>query len=388
VKQNVIRRATPFLLVGLFIFSVALMMLPSYRLLVKPRGQSFDLFWVWVGGRFVLTGNNPYGPEATRAIQLGVFKKVIPPEEYQHGFPHPAYIAFVLLPFVILPFSWSVLLWISLQIPLFMIILLLGFDLLDWPIRPPLLFLLGFLTTFGFRYPINVYVLGQLTFFVIFCLLLSAWLFQRQNPRWAAVAMACATIRPDLSLPAIVLALILTWNSPRRNQFVTTLLGAGLVLAVLPVPFIGFWPLTWINAIRSYGSNPFATWPPELLRSLWLMAVLLTGMTVWTGRHLFLSWQKPTLLHQRLMVSAMVLFSLIVLPQTGSYILTLVLIPALILLRYARPLWLRAIIASSLLMPWLYLMLGKHFETLIFLLIPLQFVLFQEIVRRFPRLSS
>jgi general stress protein CsbA len=388
VKQDIIRRATPFLLVGLFIFSVALMMLPSYRLLVKPRGQSFDLFWVWVGGRFVLTGNNPYGPEATRAIQLGVFKKVIPPEEYQHGFPHPAYIAFVLLPFVILPFSWSVLLWISLQIPLFMIILLLGFDLLDWPIRPPLLFLLGLLTTLGFRYPIDVYVLGQLTFFVIFCLLLSAWLFQRQNPRWAAVAMVCATIRPDLSLPAIVLALIFTWNSPRRNQFVVTLLGAGLVLAVLPVPFIGFWPLTWINAIRSYGSNPFATWPPELLRSLWLMAVLLTGMTVWTGRHLILSWQKPTLLHQRLMVSAMVLFSLIVLPQTGSYILTLALIPALILLRYARPLWLRVIIASSLLMPWLYLMLGKHFETLIFLLIPFQFVLFQEIVRRFPRLSS
>jgi general stress protein CsbA len=388
VKQDIIRRATPFLLVGLFIFSVALMMLPSYRLLVKPRGQSFDLFWVWVGGRFVLTGNNPYGPEATRAIQLGVFNEVIPPEQYQHGFPHPAYIAFVLLPFVILPFSWSVLLWISLQIPLFMIILLLGFDLLDWPIRPPLLFLLGFLTTFGFRYPINVYVLGQLTFFVIFCLLLSAWLFQRHYPRWAAVTLACATIRPDLSLPAILLALIFTRNSPSRNEFIVSLLITGLVFVLLPVPFIGFWPLVWLNAIRTYGSNPFATWPPGLLPSPWLVAALLAGVTIWAGRYVIWVWQKPTLLHQRLMVSAMVLFSLIVLPQTGSYILTLALIPALILLRYARPLWLRVIIASSLLMPWLYLMLGKHFETLIFLLIPLQFVLFQEVVRRFPHLSS
>src|SRR5919108_4428812 len=101
MKQIVERWKTPFLLAGLLIFSVVLMMLPSYHLLVKPRGQSFDLFWIWAGGRAVLAGQNPYGPETTQIIQLGVFKKIIPPNDYQHGFPHPAHITFVLLPFII-----------------------------------------------------------------------------------------------------------------------------------------------------------------------------------------------------------------------------------------------------------------------------------------------
>lgn len=373
-------RQTFLILLGLFILAVSLMIIPSYHLLVKPRGQAFDLFWIWAGGRAILSGQNPYGPETTRVIQLGVFKKIIPPHQYQHGFPHPAHIAFVLLPFVIAPFSWSVLVWTALQIPLFMAILLLGFNLLEWPVRPAFLFLLTLLTTLGFRYPINVYVLAQLHFFVLFCFLLSLWLYRQGHPRRAAVALACATIRPDLSLIAILLALILTRNSAKRNEFIVTLLAAGLIFALLPVPFIGVWPLTWLKAMRSYGNNPFATWPPELL-SFWLRVVVLLGLAVWAGRYLILGWRRPSPYHHSLMVSAVILFSLIVLPQTGSYTLTFALVPALIFLRYAQSLWLRAVITASLLMPWFYFMLGRSFDRLIFLLIPLQFIIFQELVR-------
>lgn len=361
------------------------MMLPSYNLLVKPRGQSFDLFWIWAGGRAVLAGQNPYGPETTQVIQLGVFRKIIPPDEYQHGFPHPAHITFILLPFILLPFTWSILLWISLQIPLFMVTLLLGLNVLRWSVRPYLVFPLALLTTLGFRYPINVYVLGQLTIFVMFCAVLSAWLFQRHHPRWAAVALACTTIRPDLALIAILLAFILTRNSPKRNEFIITLLSVGLILAVLPMYFIGFWPLTWLNAIRTYGNNPFATWPPELLPTFWLRTTLFIGVTVWLGYYIILAWRKPNNFHNDLLIGAAILFGLIVLPQTGSYTLTLALIPAMILWRYAHPLWLKAIIAVSLLIPWFYFFLGSSFDRLIFLLIPGQFMVFQEMVRRFPR---
>lgn len=376
---------TSLLVICLFIFSIVLMMLPSYNLLVKPRGQSFDLFWIWAGGRAVLAGQNPYGPETTQVIQLGVFRKIIPPDEYQHGFPHPAHITFILLPFILLPFTWSILLWISLQIPLFMVTLLLGLNVLRWSVRPYLVFPLALLTTLGFRYPINVYVLGQLTIFVMFCAVLSAWLFQRHHPRWAAVALACTTIRPDLALIAILLAFILTRNSPKRNEFIITLLSVGLILAVLPMYFIGFWPLTWLNAIRTYGNNPFATWPPELLPTFWLRTTLFIGVTVWLGYYIILAWRKPNNFHNDLLIGAAILFGLIVLPQTGSYTLTLALIPAMILWRYAHPLWLKAIIAVSLLIPWFYFFLGSSFDRLIFLLIPGQFMVFQEMVRRFPR---
>jgi len=359
-------------------------MLPSYQLLVRPRGGAFDWFWIWAGGRAILAGENPYGPETTRVIQLGVFGHIIPPDEYQHGFPQPAHIAFVLLPFIVFSFSSSVLLWVSLQIPLFMAIILLGFDLLKWSVRPLVLFLLIIFMTLGFRYPMNVYVLGQLIFFVLFCFILSAWLFQKGHPRWAAVALACATIRPDLALIAILLAFFLIWKSPRRNEFIIALAASGLVLAFLPAIFIGFWPFTWINAILSYGHNPFATWPPELLPSAWMRIVLRAAMTVWLARYIMLAWRKPTFYTQSMLVSAAVIFWLVILPQTGSYNLTFILIPALIFLRYTNLRWLQVIIVLSLLMPWVYLGLGvtyEIFDKLVFLLIPGQFVLFQETLR-------
>jgi hypothetical protein len=381
VQPSKLDRKTILILIGLFTFAVAVMAIPAYKLLVEPRGQAFDLFWIWAGGQAVLSGDNPYGPETTRTIQLGVFNKIIPPHQYQHGFPHPAHIAFVLLPFVIAPFSWSVLIWISLQIPLFMVTLLLGFNILNWTIRPWLLFVLTFLTILGFRYPMNVYVLGQLIFFVLFCLLLSIWLYQRQHPRLAAIALALATIRPDLALLAIILAFILTRHSPHRNEFLATLLITGIILALLPALFIGFWPITWITAILSYGSNPFATWPPDLLPSTLAIVVLLIGLVIWTGRYVGLGWRNPMPYHISLMVSAVVLGGLIIFPQTGSYSLTFALIPAVILLHYAPQIWLKVAIALSLLMPWLYFVLDEPYNRLIFLLIPCQFVVLQEIVR-------
>lgn len=355
------------------------MTIPSYQLLVKPRGEAFDLFWIWAGGRAILRGENPYGPETTRVIQLGVFNKIIPPHQYQHGFPHPAHIALVLLPFAVLPFFWSIIIWLSLQIPLFMVILLLGFDLLKWPVRPIWLFVLTILALLGFRYPINAYVVGQLTFFIIFCFVLSAWLFKEGHPRWSAVALAGATIRPDLALLAIVTALLLIRRSPRRVTFIITLLITGLIFFIIPTLFIGFWPLIWLQALQSYGANPFATWPPELLPALWLRAGLLLLLATWTGRYVWLAWQNPNLNNNCFMTSAIILFGLITLPQTGSYNLTFCLIPAFILIRYARPTWLRVIIAASLLMPWFYLALSEPFDVLIFLLIPGQFILLQEV---------
>lgn len=368
------------ILVPVFIVIVALMAIPSYQLLVKPRGEAFDLFWIWAGGQAILQGENPYGLETTRVIQLGVFNKIIPPHQYQHGFPHPAHIAFVLLPFTTLPFFWSIILWLSLQIPLFMITLLLGFNLLNWSVRPLWLFVITILALLGFRYPINAYVVGQLTFFIIFCFVLSAWLFKQNQPCWSAIVLGCATIRPDLALLAILIALFLIRQAPRRKEFIATLFIIGLIFFLIPMLFIGFWPLIWLQAIQSYGANPFATWPPGLLPSLWLRVGLLVLLAIWTGRYLFEAWRNPNLRNNLFMTSAIILFGLISLPQTGSYNLTFCLIPAIILMRYAQLPWLKVVIAASLLLPWFYFSLNEPFDVLIFLLIPGQFILFQEIV--------
>ena len=75
----------------------------------------------------------------------------------------------------------------------------------------------------------------------------------------------------------------------------------------------------------------------------------------------------------------MILTGLIILPQTGAYTLTLALIPAVILIRYAARDWLRLILAGALLTPWFYFALGM--DRIVFLSMSIQFILLQEIVR-------
>jgi hypothetical protein len=180
------------------------------------------------------------------------------------------------------------------------------------------------------------------------------------------------------------LSFLLIRSTSLRRPFFVTLLLAGLVLALLPTFFIGFWPITWLKAIQSYGNNPFATWPPELLPWPWLRLVLGVGLVAWLGRYVWLGWRAPTPFSLSLLISATVLVSLILLPQTGSYNLSLALISALILTRYARPRWLKGLIVASLLLPWVYFWLDGSFDRLIFLLIPVQFILFQLLVETFP----
>ena len=75
----------------------------------------------------------------------------------------------------------------------------------------------------------------------------------------------------------------------------------------------------------------------------------------------------------------MILTGLIILPQTGTYTLTLALIPAVILIRYAASDWLRLILAGALLTLWFYFALGM--DRIVFLSMSFQFILLQEIAR-------
>ncbi len=371
-------RNTSIILAVLFLVITILMMIPSYQLLAKPRQQSFDFYSSWIGGRAILNGQNPYGPEPTRLIQQGIYRKIIPPDEYQHGFALPAHTGLVLLPLMLLPFEWAILIWLGLQIPMFFAALLLGLQILEWPVSPRGLFGLALLTTLGFRYPLVAYSVGQITIFVMLCVTLSMWLFGRGHPTLAALALAGSTIRPDMALPALLLSLILTWRSPHRKHFLLTLAAVGGGLLLIPILFTGdIWPLTWLQQVTAYGNrNPFNTWPPGLLPT-WAAALLAAGVLLWLMFYLRRVWLVPSARNLSLLTSAGILAGLLLLPQTGAYTLSLALIPALILLRYA-PNRLKILIAAGLLTPWLWFWLD--FERAIFLLIPLQFVAMQMLV--------
>lgn len=366
---------------ALFIIVTLLMIYPSYTLLVEPRRQAFDWFPIWLGGRAILSGVDPYGLETTQRIHRGVYGQLPAAGDYLHGFSHPPHIAFVLAPFLVMPFQISVLIWLALQLPLFVVGLLLGLHLLGWSPSPGRLSLLILLTTLGFRYPMIVYVLGQLTFFVTVCGLLSIWLYQHGHPRLAAMVLAGTTIRPDLAIVAAIPATLWLWTAERRQEFLTSLVVIGLILALLPLPFLGFWPALWLDSLWGYGrANPNATWPPALLPNVSLRVALGVTVAIWLGRYIYWAGRETSRRQASFLLSATILATLMLLPQTGSYNLTMALISGVILLRYASSGWLRGLIILSLLTPWFYFALGESFSRLIFLLIPGQLMVLQELV--------
>ena len=119
--------------------------------------------------------------------------------------------------------------------------------------------------------------------------------------------------------------------------------------------------------------------PGRACSSLWLTLLLVVALTIWLGRYTIAVWRQATPFDQSLFVSAMILTGLIILPQTGAYTLTLALIPAVILIRYAASDWLRLILAGALLTLWFYFALGM--DRIVFLSMSFQFILLQEIAR-------
>jgi hypothetical protein len=77
----------------------------------RPRGNLSDLYPRWLGAReLLLHRRNPYSAEVTREIQRGYYGRPLDPARAdepkdQQGFAYPAYVVFLLAPTVDLPFD-------------------------------------------------------------------------------------------------------------------------------------------------------------------------------------------------------------------------------------------------------------------------------------------
>jgi hypothetical protein len=392
------RSASPILMIViatvLLLGTVLLLAVGAHTVLVKPRGGAFDFYWLWQGGRAILAGENPYGPDTTRAIQQGVYGGPLPATQYQHVFPYPAFAAFILIPFLLIPFPLAVSIWVALQIPMLALAMKLGMDVLG--LRPSPVQGAGilFLAILGFRYPTIVLVLGQVTLFVIVCMVLSARLFKAGHPALAGVSLAFAMLRPDVALIGLLAFALVsrTFSSLLKISigFLATILG----LVLLPIAFVGFWPTQWLSALSTYSSNPNATWPLSLLGSPLLILGSLILLLAWMIRYVIRALRSRSANDMSLAISALVLVSLLISKQTGSYNLTYALIPAVILIKLVPRKGLRLLVAFTLLLPWAYLALNLSSARLDLLLVPVQFVLIQEIVfniflrSRSPRIEA
>src|SRR5690606_22359293 len=120
-----------------------------------------DFYPRWEGGRALWRGQSPYTPAVTDAIQIGMFGGTLSPEADQQRMVYPAYVGIILAPLLALPSHIAVALWLTIQLLALIVTPLLWLQILGW--YPPT-WLLGLLLgglLFVFRYPVNLYLVGQ-----------------------------------------------------------------------------------------------------------------------------------------------------------------------------------------------------------------------------------
>ena len=337
-----------------------------YRVHIQRLGNALDFYPFWAGGREVLLHRRgPYDPEVMLQIQQAIYGRPARPDENQHGYAYPAYAPFIVWPFLPLPFPAAAALWIAAQQVLVVAAVALTIRAADW--RPGLGTLAVLcLAAMTFRYSMISFVLGQTAVWVLFWLAVALWAARRRHDVAAGLALVAAAIKPQLVIPP-ALALLMILPGPRRRRVLGVWSGTMALLLALSVLFIGPWLADYVRQLRAYQDYSTTRFPILALAGEWLpppgsawlnalsIAVLLGGLIA-------VLWRRRGTGQVALPVALSVIVTQLVVPQTGSYNLTLLLLPAVVLLaywnrqRYAGRAALAArvlIWADLVLIPWL-----------------------------------
>jgi len=258
-----------------------------------PRGNLSDLYPRWLGARELLrNGRDPYGPEVTREIQAGYYGRPLdernpydPKDEV--GFAYPLYIVFLLVPTVFLPFSvvQTVFYWLFVGVITGTVIL--WFKALQWQARGLTLFTAIALGLGNFP-AIQALALRQLTVVVAGLLALAFVLTVRRKFVIAGVALALATIKPQLGIPiALWFGLWAVSDWRERKRLLLGFLGSMAVLVASAQFVLPGWLVEFCRAVIAYrkytgGANALeALFGTALGMAGNIVLVLITGIICW-----------------------------------------------------------------------------------------------------------
>jgi hypothetical protein len=324
---------------------------------VEPRSYKSDFYWIWYGSQAVLHQKSPYNAQATGDIQTFFSGKPIEPGQYTHPFPFPAYLALAFFPFGLLSYPTALIVWIGLQFPLLFTALYLMKDFLHLDIQGLKLIPYLFAGSIGFFYPVLSYSLGQLGIFMLFLFVLTFYLLKIGRVGWAGVVLALIAIRPDMFLVATIASIVILWNSISNLKNFIFSTGISLILMnLVTISLVGFWYPDWIRTVSYYSSNnPFVHWPPDtLLTNPATKVALILILFIYLFWQFFQFQKNPDHGNHLLVISALIIVFLTLTKLTGSYHMTLLLIPCLILLYFYAQLRLQWIIWIMLFSPWVF----------------------------------
>jgi len=321
----------------------------------RPRGNLSDLYQHWVGAReLLLNGRNPYGPDVTREIQQGYYGRPLDPSRPEdpkdQRFAYPVYVAFYLAPTIHLPFEvvrkgffWVLLGLTAATIPLWLRVL--RWPAPAWAQASLIVFTIGSLPVMqGLK-------LQQMTLLVAALVVIGLALLATDRPITAGVALALATIKPQLVWLLLLCLMIWTladWR--RRYRWAASFVFTMAILWAASEWYLPHWIPRFLQAMREYPTYTDAVSTLDKLVPApwaWVPRALAVAATVHIG------WKNRRLAEDTPAFAATVALSLavtvIVIPSYALYNQVMLLPALLLLVRDRQPLWNRDRISRVLL---------------------------------------
>ncbi len=347
------KRASWGLPIGYTIAALLLVLLGREVIISDNVGSDFLCYWT--AGRLLASGQSPYDTAAQAHIQrdLGWDRERTGLGLYDFlPYYYPPWFGLAFIPLLSLGYAGAKLVWFFFNLEItFVSGHLLGQTFPGVP-RGLLMLLVPV-----FVFSLISLILGQTVLLTLFLLLLVWRLLETGKDGWAGVALACLTLKPQLT--GILVAALLVWLLRQRRwsavkAFVATLavlsLGSCLVLPT--------WPLDMLQATRQI---PPPTHYFPWIGTSWLLLLRTFELQGWTLWLLYLAAAVPLLgltaraaltrtgsLRDVLGLSLLTAF--VVAPYARHYDFPVLLIPALLLLHnrlatVAGRVWLVALIA-------------------------------------------
>ena len=234
------------------------------------NGYAFgnDFYQVWLASReWLHNGRDPYSPEITREIQIGLFGRPLDPNRPgdpvdRRVFPYPAFAALLFWPAAEFPFPPVRAVVVCVLAALTISSVMLWLRVLHWQISGKWIAVILLLTLSSYPALEGLYS-AQLGLLVGFLLAAAMLALQKGRYRFAGFLLALTTIKPHVT--ALVILYLLVWSlhlwEERRRVvigFLCTL--SALTMAALAV--LPHWIQSWIHTVmaaRQYTQPPVVT---------------------------------------------------------------------------------------------------------------------------------
>jgi len=366
----------------------------TYQGLTSRLPGANDFYVPWRAAQVWLQeGLDPYGLEATRQVQMGLFGRPQPPGEHQYAFAYPLYALLPILPLTWLSYAWAEAIWLTaLQVAAIALALL---ALRLYHRRPSPLVLGGWVLWCLAFYPTTrALFLGQWALPVAAFVAASLWAMHKEHAAWAGFFLALSTIKPQMVF--LTLPWLLWWALWTRRWRVWLGFGATLAgLLGLSLLLMPDWPLRFLWSLNEYGGYTAIGSPLSIIADLlWptaAPALEMIGILLLGGYVFLCAWRQrqATGLALDWLTGLTLAVTSFVAPRTATTNQVVLILPLALVLHSLparrRSILTGTILALLLIVPWLVFLTtiqAREEHPIAYLPLPLIFTLWFIVARR------